>query len=311
MWVKFKQNFKSCLFLKGDYIFSIFSYHQFIGDMDRLEKECCCDGYEGSGMFDILKEGAKKLVEVNSLNDPITKIKKELSAKEVFKGIAQATSSLVPLEYSPQAKAFLDKYGTTQITTLKVRRAPIAKGLDTAFELISGGHWQEGKSAGGYDAMFHLSLIANNDLLVEKLSKIHLESPPDVVTNSEFYPVQVPYPLTVNEMLDKTRAFMGDEKYFKYDPFTNNCQQFVKTILKVNDLLTPQLEAWVVQPVEEILAKNPDWLPDFSQTLTNVGALLGFGVSTRNGIHQRIADRYKGRERDRSRSRDRYDVIKS
>jgi hypothetical protein len=269
------------------------------------EKGCECE-YEGSGMFDTLKEGAKKLYEINSLNDPLFKIKKQLSAKDVFKGIAQVTSSLVPLEYSPQAKAFLDKYGTTQITTIKVRRAPIAKGLDNAFELISGGHWEEGKSAGGYDAMFHLSLIANDNLLFEKLSKIHLESPPDVVPHSEFYPVEVTYPLTVNEMLEKTRASLGDEKYFKYDPFTNNCQQFVRRMLKVNDLLTPQLESWVVQPVEEILAKNPDWLPDFSQTLTNVGALLGFGVATRNGIHRRLSDRYKGRERDRSRSRERY-----
>jgi hypothetical protein len=231
-----------------------------------------------------VKDGLKKFVDLtvnNPLNDPVGFVRKNVTVK----ALAERTHALIPLEYSPSAKKFLQKYGDTYVTEVKIRRAPIAKGLDHAFELLSMGHWEEGKIAGGYDAMFHLTLIANGNLLFEKLSKIHLEDEVDKVPMSEYWPVPVPQPVKINEMLERTRISMTDEKYFKYDPFVNNCQQFVRRMLKVNGWLTQELEDWVVQPVDKILEKNPSYLADFSQLLTNTGALIGLGVSTRNGIN--------------------------
>ena len=239
-----------------------------------------------------LTEGAQTLWKINQeAQDPIGYIQKNLPPI-TFENVNKGLNALIPVQYSDSAFRFLEKYGETLVTEVKIRRAPIAKGLEKAFELISQGHWEEGKKAAGYDAMFHLSLIANGNLFFEKLSKIHLDDKVDKVPMSEYWPVNVPEPVTVNTMLERTRESMGDERYFKYDPFVNNCQQFVRRMLKVNGWLTQELEDWVVQPTEKILEKNPEYLSGFSLLLTNTGALLGLGVATRNGIN------FKGGRKD-------------
>jgi hypothetical protein len=239
-----------------------------------------------------LTEGAQTIWKLNQeAQDPVGYIQKNLPPI-TFENVNKGLNALIPVQYSDSAFRFLEKYGETLVTEVKIRRAPIAKGLEKAFELISQGHWEEGKKAAGYDAMFHLSLIANGNLFFEKLSKIHLDDKVDKVPMSEYWPVNVPEPVTVNTMLERTRESMGDERYFKYDPFVNNCQQFVRRMLKVNGWLTQELEDWVVQPTEKILEKNPEYLSGFSLLLTNTGALLGLGVGTRNGIN------FKGGRKD-------------
>jgi hypothetical protein len=233
-----------------------------------------------------IREGAQLLEKVAQQSaDPIRTFNENVSIKNTNKFL----DALIPVQYSDSAFRFLQKYGETMITRVTVRRAPIAKGLEKAFQLISQGNWEAGKKAAGYDSMFHLSLIGNGNLFFEKLSKIHLDDKVDKVAMSEYWEVAVPVPVSVNEMLERTRredlGGLGDERYYKYDPFVNNCQQFVRRMLKVNNWLTPELEAWVVQPTEKILEQNPEYLSGFSLALTNFGAVVGLGVATRNGIN--------------------------
>lgn len=253
-----------------------------------------------------LREGAQTLQKVAEASaDPI----KTYNENVTFDNTNKFLDKFIPVQYSDSAFRFLQKYGETLVTRVTIRRAPIAKGLEKAFQLISQGNWEAGKKAAGYDAMFHLSLIANGNLFFEKLSKIHLDDKVDKVPMSEYWEVPVPEPYpTVNTMLERTRredsdfgGGLGDERYFKYDPFVNNCQQFVRRMLKVNGWLTPELEAWVVQPTEKILAENPEYLSGFSLLLTQTGALLGLGVATRNGINFKKRDKkgmMKGGKKD-------------
>ena len=55
--------------------------------------------------------------------------------------------------------------------------------------------------------------------------------------NTEYLNIAVQDPnLNLNEMINKTIKYMGDDKFYSYDAFDNNCEKFVKSILQANNL---------------------------------------------------------------------------
>lgn len=193
--------------------------------------------------------------------------------------LAEATDYWVKEGYPTDTARWLRQNASEQITSLTVRRAPVSKGLETAFQLLTLGKWEEAKKNIGYDSMYHLALIVNGKYLVEKLSRVHLSSTIDHPRDAEFMEVPLTKRLFIGDMLERTEAQMGQSNYFRYDPFNNNCQFFVFSILSANGLMTPELNAFIVQPVDELLQEQPDWLAAVSKTLTNLGAITGLGRS--------------------------------
>ena len=61
--------------------------------------------------------------------------------------------------------------------------------------------------------------------------------------------------------------------FYTYNAFKNNCQNFVISVLDANGLTTPDVRAFVFQPVEELLKEQPEWTEDFSKSITNLGSI--------------------------------------
>ena len=60
--------------------------------------------------------------------------------------------------------------------------------------------------------------------------------------------------ITLNEFLENTRLKVGNEDYFLYSAFNNrNCQNFIKNILKSNDLLTTDIDNLLFQDLEQLV----------------------------------------------------------
>lgn len=152
--------------------------------------------------------------------------------------------------YPAAVERYLNQHGHTKITSLKVRRAPIQAGIDAAFGILSKGKWFSSKKKFGYDNMFHLSLIANDSYVLEKLDRINI-APMSSVPNAEFMdvPLVAEKGLTLDEVLANTRKAM-EGRFFNYDPFKNNCQVFILNILESNGMLTEPLRAFILQPVD-------------------------------------------------------------
>jgi hypothetical protein len=195
---------------------------------------------------------------------------------EIDTNTANLTSPLVKETYTPAMQTWLNKHGDTPIETLTVRRAPISKNLDFVFNLITSGQWESAKSKIGYDDMFHLVLIVNNTYIIQKLSVVDFR-PVYSSPNSEYMDVPVSTRITIRQLMDNTLNAIGPSRFFRYDAFSNSCQNFVQNILSANNLLTPQLSQFIYQPVDEFLKHLPDWLPTFAKTTTNIGALVGLG----------------------------------
>lgn len=188
---------------------------------------------------------------------------------------ANATNQFVSEGYPRDSLMWLRKNGSEQVRTIRVRRAPVNKNIERALHFISLGQWEEGKKAAGYDSMFHLALIVNGRYTIEKLAKIRLATAIERLPNEEFMDVPITDRLFIGDMLERTETVMGKERYFRYDAFENNCQNFVASILRANNLMTPELNLFVVQPVDELLKKQPGYLQAVSRTLTNLGGIGG------------------------------------
>ena len=51
-------------------------------------------------------------------------------------------------------------------------------------------------------------------------------------SQTEVFNIQPPHKtVTLLDLLNETRKRMGDHKYFSYNAFTNNCQDFIKQLI--------------------------------------------------------------------------------
>ena len=248
---------------------------------------------EGRGLFD---SSTRKFTE--KIQDRINRAISSFGGQSTQTARAPQNSDLLldtfeVLGFFPATIEFLKKVGYEDIDSLVVRRAPIAKGLEFAFNTITAGNWERAKSEIGYDSMFHLSLIVNGRYAIQRLSRISVAPKDADHPQAEF--MQVPLPqhgeaLTIKELLKNTLTSIGREKFYKYDAFTNNCQNFVVDILGANRLLTPQLHAFILQPVDELISKQPGYTSRFARTLTDIGHLVGAGKHGIPGMHHAFTE---------------------
>ena len=215
------------------------------------------------------------------------------------------TTSLVSNKYTTATQNWINKNKNNTVRTLTIRRAPIAKGLTLAFDLITAGKWSPGVKAAGYDNMYHLSMvITNQDGKPSQLEKLANLNYTDTVTeqpDTVYRNISVPSGIIIGEMLAKTHAAMGDDKYFKYDAFSYNCQNFIYNLLKANGMGTQADYDWLLQPISVLLANQPGFLPGLAKTVTNIGAIWGTlfgGGEKRPTLHKdgdKYSIQYKGR----------------
>ena len=182
-------------------------------------------------------------------------------------------------QYKPSTAAFMAKHGGEQLANLKIRRYPVPGYIDQAFNMVSAGKWGEAKKSASYDDFFHLGIIMDNKYVFEKNASLNFFEGVDHFPGEMFMDVtkKIAKGLTIGIAMEKTRAVIGNEAFFRYDPFNNNCQNFVSAFLGVNNLITPDLDAYISQPVDEVLKNVPSYVPAFGRTLTNLGAFFGMG----------------------------------
>lgn len=200
--------------------------------------------------------------------------------------------------YNNQATKTINEYGGWRIFKMNVYRKPVEGAIDTALNLISLGKFNDGKEAGGYEKFYHLGLfcVLGNErgtfanVICEKNEAIHIEKVSfnldKFATGNDIVPVTITKRLTLNEMLTNAQAQFGDN-YFYYDPWTNNCQVYCKSLLSGSGLLTPKLESFVYQPLEDVIKHIPNVSQKLATGLTNLGGifnnLLGKGKNHKRG----------------------------
>lgn len=205
----------------------------------------------------------------------------------------------------------LDTIGDTPITRIRIRRSPVMPFIEKFFQWITLGQWEKVKQKYGYDKFFHLALIleykSGGDgqsepetfaftpspdffrFVVEKLELVNIarttlkQAPP----NSEYFPIDMKgRQVTMRQMITNCRTLMGDDNFFRYDAFKNNCQFFVRSLLEGVGLLTPEASEFLFQSVVELLKELPFYTSKIARFITDLGGLLagvidGYGYTGR------------------------------
>ncbi len=219
------------------------------------------------------------------------------TAYELFKKI-------VPIrkDFSRSDLAFLKTYGNWKITSLTIIRTPLSGTVQTLLNVVSIGELEKTKARLGYDKLFHLALIGTIDppagvngvpitFLTERNETVRLRlfQSSDVGRDTEkmVVPLTNTINLTLNSMFDVTKREIGD-KLWEYDPFKNNCQDFVIQLLGSNGLLTPQISEFVRQKIDSIaetLDSKNSYTTDISRGIIGIAsrlrALTGLGLETK------------------------------
>lgn len=186
--------------------------------------------------------------------------------------------------FPKDVQAFYDKHKDVEIVSITLRRAPVQKALELALQAFSLGKWEEAKEKMGYDVMFHTAIILNQrtgkPFIVEKLARPNI-GPVDDAPYAEFYTVDTDTGpserFTLGVFIERTQKRMGDA-FWKYDPFTTNCQNFVDNCMMANQMSTEydaQARAFVLQDAKSLVADLPRFMPKFARTITSLGGLTG------------------------------------
>ena len=175
------------------------------------------------------------------------------------------------LNYRPQDRDLLAKYGNEAIKEVYVMRTPIDDILDKVMSIISLGKFDTMKAENNYTDYYHLFVVVESSngafVRVEKNQTIGLKVLASKPRAEGEMKVNAGEKVTLNELLNNTEKLMGKEKYFVYDPKNNNCQVFVKALLEANGMFTNDLEGFVMQDVSSL----PRFTHSIARAVTDLG----------------------------------------
>lgn len=176
-----------------------------------------------------------------------------------------------------------------KISSIQVCRSPIQSYIQKIIDLVS-------IKSTPYDKLFHLyGLIKLDNGATYRFEKNQVIEIAKYNKDSDSDCVSVPMnkDILFGEFFMKAQT-AGGADYFKYDGFTNNCQDFILTCLRANSLLNPELSKFIKQDVQNLV---PPLIEKFGRKVTDLAAaadvlvngegMMGYGLmSTPNGMMQ-------------------------
>jgi hypothetical protein len=241
-----------------------------IDESDRKEEED--DDYEGADR----KEEEDDDYEGKGLGDIVRGVRERVTG--VFRGVRR--------DYTPSARQTIAQFGNGRIVGMSLRRAPIQGYLNKFLNLLTAGAWAKAKTEAKYDNLYHLSLVAMVEMpgqavvpiLIEKNQVINISPTIRMQPGTQFMNVEFePGTFTLAEFLANGQQAMGD-KYFLYDGFYNNCQDFLLGLLRANGIQDVNSERFIKQPLSELIKRLPWYSHVASRGLTDLAAVVDVAV---------------------------------
>jgi hypothetical protein len=176
-------------------------------------------------------------------------------------------------DFPPHVKRFIEKYGSTPITKLFVFRYPIPSFIDKVMKILTFGKWDQVKRQFGYDQLYHLGLIANDEIILEKNQILNIaHHKPNQNEQQDTINITIKEPITIRSLIDKAVDAVG-KRIFEYNAFSSNCQDFILQLLKHSGLLTIQAKDFILQPFDELIKHLPEYIPKIAKAATDTAGI--------------------------------------
>lgn len=193
-------------------------------------------------------------------------------------GYAKELVSPIPTRLNNISMNTLNKYGSEPISSLVIARTPLSPIIDAGINALSLGVWNQLKAKYGYDKLFHLALIINNQIILEKNEVVNLEPLKQSSVNSktEYFTVPVyPNSITIEQLVNNAYVHMGKDNFLDYKAFDGrNCQDFVRGVLDSSALLTPEADKFIYQDISGLKNDLSGYVPQVVNGVTKVGSFF-------------------------------------
>lgn len=178
-------------------------------------------------------------------------------------------------DYPPKVREILKNIGSQKIKSISIKRTPVSDLLTGALSFFSLGKFGK-RLERSFDELFHLfieiTLENGQKVLLEKNEVINMDLNPSSKPDTETKQITSQIPnITFDEMLNNTEKYMGKQKYFSYSAKDNNCQDFILSFLKSNNIGDENDFSFVKQDTKQLF-KNLPSLRKLSNTITTIGA---------------------------------------
>ena len=179
--------------------------------------------------------------------------------------------------YPPYVRDLIAKYGNKIIKEIVIVRTPLSKLTYGALNIVSLGQIQRNLKNQPYDKLYHLriniTLEDNTHLALEKNEVINMVLNPSLENNSETKQVkQLPINLTLNDLLKGGEKIQGD-KYFKYNGYDNNCQDYIMALFKGSGIGDEQDFNFIKQDTKSLFENNQTLINNIRR-VTDLGAKI-------------------------------------
>ena len=175
------------------------------------------------------------------------------------------------LNYRPQDRELLAKYGNQDIVKITIIRTPLANIYDKALNVISFGHFDKIKADNNYTDFYHLFIIltlANGVYIrIEKNQTIELKVVNNYATQGDHLSITPSNKYSLIQFLNNGEKLMGIHNYFTYDPKTNNCQVYIAELLIANHESNTDIEKFIMQDVSSL----PAFTHAIAKAVTDLG----------------------------------------
>ena len=189
-------------------------------------------------------------------------------------------------DYPPKVRELIKIHGDKRITRITIDRTPVPSVLTSALNAVSLGAFKERFDKLPYDKLFHLrmdlTLADNTRLAVEKNEVINMYLKPKKMKGGEQLDVIFrETDLTINKLLAGGQSIQKT-KWFGYSASSNNCQDFILSLLNGSQIGTDQDRQFVKQDTSTLF-KGDSFLRKFSNTVTDLGAKVN-EITTGTGM---------------------------
>ena len=180
-------------------------------------------------------------------------------------------------DLSPADLKVYKKYSNSPIQKITICRTPLDKKLGIALNVITLGQWQRAVANSGYDSLMHLFMVITLTngvkILFEKNESVRLRllNPKgDITSKTETMDVRGygANSLTLQQLYENGLASMGNDVFYTYKFDSLNCQHFINSILGANNLLTEELNTFIMQDLQSIVNETPSYLRPLGNGIT-------------------------------------------
>ena len=200
----------------------------------------------------------------NVVNSSVNGVKSKLATtKRVTNAIIYGRDN-----FSPSVQMFLKNHGNKQISRIEISRKPlnnVLQGLVGTYKSVE------------YYRVYHLKMnIYCSDGFECAIDKEHVILAHVGITKSneeDIMAVNDVIDFTINDLLEGGLSVLGENMFYKYDAFTNNCQDFIIALLKGNNIGNEKVYVFVKQDVEFIFKSRP-YLKKLVRGLTDFSGLV-------------------------------------